>query len=197
MRAPHRNVAAITVPDPPSRDSRSGARTSITPKAMPASAISHMPMTTCWSRSAGSAARSGCGASGRGDGITNATPIRAAPAMEAAENAGPVPTALATAPTTGPNSAPITAAPSPVPSSSPRRSSGAAVTSQASPAAQVHAPPMPWTNRAASSTAAAELHPKISVDTLIRARPSTATARSPSRAMAAPLGSEPISVPAG
>jgi hypothetical protein len=46
MRAPHRNVAAITVPDAPSRDSRSGASTSSTPKAMPASAISHMPMAT-------------------------------------------------------------------------------------------------------------------------------------------------------
>jgi len=46
MRAPHKNVAAITVPDAPSRESRSGARTSIKPKAMPASAISHMPMAT-------------------------------------------------------------------------------------------------------------------------------------------------------
>jgi hypothetical protein len=46
MRAAHKNVAAITVPDAPSRESRSGARTSITPKAMPASAINHMPMAT-------------------------------------------------------------------------------------------------------------------------------------------------------
>jgi hypothetical protein len=169
----------------------------MTPKARPASAISHMPMATFWSRNAGSAARSDCGASGRGDGITNATPIRTAPAMEAAENAGPVPTALAIAPTTGPKRAPTTAAPSAVPSSSPRRSSGASVASQARPAAQVHAPPMPWTNLAVSSTVAVELHPKISVATLIRPRPSRATVRSPSRAMATPLGSEPISVPAG
>ena len=46
MRAAHKNVAAITVPDAPSRDSRSGVRTSSTPKAIPASAISHMPMAT-------------------------------------------------------------------------------------------------------------------------------------------------------
>jgi len=127
----------------------------------------------------------------------NATAIRIAPAKEAAENAGPVPTAFATAPTTGPNSAPITAAPSAVPSNSPRRSSGAAVASHARPAAQVHAPPIPWTNRAASSTAVAELQPKTSVAALIRASPSSATARSPSRPMIIPLGSEPVSVPAG
>lgn len=45
---------------------------------------------------------------------------------------------------------PAVAAPSAVPSISPRRSSGAAVASQASPAAQLHAPPRPWTKRAAS-----------------------------------------------
>ena len=60
----------------PSRESRSGARTSITPKAMPARAISHMPITTWRSRSAGSAARRRCGASGRGAGTVNAIAIR-------------------------------------------------------------------------------------------------------------------------
>ena len=110
--AAHRNVAAMTVPDEPSRESRSGARTSMTPKAMPARAISHMPVTTWRSRSAGSAALSGCGASGRGAGTVNAIAIRRPAATEAAENAGPAPTAFATAPSTGPNSAPTTAAPS-------------------------------------------------------------------------------------
>ena len=62
----------MTVPDEPSRDSRSGASTSMTPKAMPARAISHMPITTWRSRSAGSAARRRCGASGRGAGTVNA-----------------------------------------------------------------------------------------------------------------------------
>ena len=83
----------------------------MTPKAMPARAISHMPITTWRSRSAGSAARRRCGASGRGAGTVNAIAIRRPAATEAAENAGPGPTAFATAPTTGPNSAPTTAAP--------------------------------------------------------------------------------------
>jgi len=46
IRAAHRNVAAITVPDAPRWASRRGASTSITPKARPASAISHMPMAS-------------------------------------------------------------------------------------------------------------------------------------------------------
>ena len=195
--AAHRNVAAITVPDTPSLDNRSGASTSIVPKAIPASAISQLPIMTCLSRRAGSAARSGCGACGRGDGTVNATTIRNTSATEAAEKAAPVPTALATAPTTGPNSAPTTAAPSAVPSNSPRRDSGAAVASQESAAVQVQAPPIPWTKRAASSSPADALQPKASVDTPISARPSTATPRSPNRATSAPLGNEPISVPAG
>jgi hypothetical protein len=63
--------------------------------------------------------------------------------MEAAENVGPVPIWLATHPTTGPNSAPTTAAANAMPSNSPRRLSGAAVDSQASPAAHVQAPATP------------------------------------------------------
>ena len=110
--AAHRNVAAMTVPDEPSCDSRSGVRTSMTPKAMPARAISHMPITTWRSRSAGNAARKRCGASGLGAGTVNESAIRSPAATDAAENAGPGPTVLATAPTTGPNSAPTTAAPS-------------------------------------------------------------------------------------
>ena len=108
-----------------------------------------------------------------------------------------MPTCPATAPTTGPNSAPTTAAARPVPSSSPRRSAGAALAIQAMAAVQVHAPPRPWTNRAASSTGAAVAKPKTSVDTLIRARPSSATVRSPKRAVSTPLGSAPTRVPSG
>src|SRR6202035_5004028 len=183
--AAHRNVTPITVPDTPSLDSRSGASTSSMPKAIPASAMSQQPMTTSGSRSAGSAARSGCGAWGRGEGTVNATTIRNTSATEAAENAAPVPTTLATAPTTGPNRAPTTAAPSAVPSSSPRRDSGAAVPSQDSAAVHVQAPPTPWTNRAASSSPGDALQPKASVDTPMRASPSTATVRSPNRATSA------------
>ena len=83
----------------------------------------------------------------------------------------------ASEPTTGPNSAPITAAPNATPSSSPRRCTGAIVASQARPAAQVHAPAMPWMKRAPSSSGAAEAKPKTRVDTLIRASPAIATAR--------------------
>src|SRR5580692_4063909 len=195
--APHRNVTAITVPDTPSLDSRSGASTSSMPKAIPASAMSQQPMKTSRSRSAGSAARSGCGAWGRGEGTVNATTISSTSATEAAENAAPVPTALATAPTTGPNRAPTTAAPSAAPSNSPRRASGAVVASQDSAAVHVQAPPSPWTRRAASSSPADGLQPKARVDPPISASPSTATVRSPNRATSAPLGSDPSSVPAG
>ncbi len=195
--APNKNVAAITVPLAPRRLSRSGASTSTAPKAMPASAMSHMPMATRRSRSAGHAARSPCGSAGPGDGTAHDASISAAPATEAAENAGPVPTWLAIHPTTGPKSAPTTAEPSAVPSSAPRRSSGAALASHASPAAHVHAPAAPCAKRAASSTAMAEDQPKTSVAALISARPSNATRLSPSRATSRPPGSEPTSVPAG
>ena len=100
-----------------------------------------------------------------------------APATAAPANAGPVPTWLATVPTSGPNSAPTTAAPSAVPSSSPRRSSGAAVASQARAAAQVQAPPRPWTKRAPSSTAALVAQPNTRVDPLISVSPSRTTGR--------------------
>ena len=177
--------------------SRSGASTSTTPKARPASMVSHRPARAWRSASAGSAARSPCGSGACGGGTTNATTIRITPATAAAANAGPVPTWPATAPTTGPNRAPMTAAPSAVPSSSPRRSGGAARASQAIAAAQVHAPARPCTKRAASSTGAVEAKPNTSVDALIRARPSRATTRSPSRAASSPPGSAPTSVPNG
>src|ERR1700683_1129092 len=123
--------------------------------------------------------------------------MRAGPATAPAENAGPVPTCLATAPTTGPNRAPPTAAPSARPIISPRRSTGATVASQVRPAAQVHAPPRPWTNRAASSVAAADDQPKSRVEMLIRVRPAAATRLAPKREVIRPPGSAPTRVPAG
>ncbi len=129
--------------------------------------------------------------------MRKATTIRTVPATAAPLNAGPVPTWVATAPINGPKSAPTTAAPMAYPSSSPRRSSGATVASQARPAAQVHAPPSPWTNRAASSTNGLDAQPNTRVDTLINVSPSTATTRSPQRAVSTPPGSAPISVPSG
>ena len=117
------------------------------------------------------------------------------PATAATPKAIRVPTSSATAPTTGPNSAPTTAAPSAVPSSSPRRSAGALVASQASPAAQVQAPPRPCTMRAASSTTPIDVQPKISVETLMRSSPSTTTGRQPMLLASIPPGSAPTSVP--
>ena len=136
-----------------------------------------MPALTCRSRNAGQAARNGCGGTAGGAGTAKASTIRIVPATAAPANAGPVPTWFATIPTTGPNSAPTTAAPSAVPSSSPRRSSGDAVASQARPAAQVQAPPSPWTKRAPSSTTGFVAQPNTRVDALIRASPSRTVGR--------------------
>ncbi len=88
----------------------------------------------------------------------------------------------------GPNSAPKTAAPSAMPSSSPRRSCGAAVESQASPAAHVTRPGDPLDEAGRVQYGGAELQPKISVAALISARPSSATARSPSLGDKHPAG---------
>ena len=197
MAAAARKVPPMTVAVAPSWLSRSGASTSTTPKASPASRVSHRPTLTLRSRSAGQAARSPCGSARCGRGTKNATTIRAAPATAAPAKAGPVPTLVATVPTSGPKSAPTTAAPRAKPSSSPRRSSGAAVASQPSPAAQVQAPASPWTNRAESSTIGADAKPNTSVAALIRASPSSTTSRFPSREASSPPGRAPTSVPSG
>jgi hypothetical protein len=164
---------------------------------MPASAISHLPVASRGSRSAGTTSRSAWDPPGFGGGTANAATISAAAATEAAENAGPVPTWMAAQPTAGPKSAPTTAAPNAVPSSSPRFSSGALTESQARPADHVQALPTPWMKRAASSTDAVCVQPKASVAALIRPSPSSATRRSPIRATSIPPGSDPTSVPAG
>ena len=190
-----RNVPAIRMAEAPRRASRSGASTSNTPNAIPASMVSHRPARTCRFLSAGHISCSPCRDDSGAPLIRTAMPMRRAPATAAATNVGPVPTSLATAPTTGPKSAPTTAAPSAMPSSSPRRSAGALVASQARPAAQVQAPPRPCTKRAASSTSALEAQPKANVDTLMRNSPSTTTARQPRRLVSIPPGSAPTSVP--
>ena len=172
-----RNVPAMTRAVTPRCAIRSGASTSSTPNARPASMVSHSPTPSRRSRTAVKASRSPCGTASRGAGTANAAAIRTPAATAALANAGPVPTSSAIAPTTGPNSAPPTAAPMAVPISSPRRSGGASVASQAIPPAQVHAPPSPWTNRAESRTVAAEAHPKTSVDTPMRASPSRTVPR--------------------
>jgi hypothetical protein len=194
----HKKVAAMTALEAPSRANRSGASTLMTPKAIPASIISPMPATSRWSRSAaGIARRPSASELGGATGSTDEAAISTALRTAAAENAGPVPTAFATAPTIGPNSAPTIAAASATPSSSPRRDSGAFSASQASPAAHVHAPASPWTSRAASINGITDVQPKASVARLISASPSTATRRAPNRATSSPPGIEPTRVPAG
>jgi len=167
-----RNVPAMTSPVTPRFAIRSGASTSSTPNARPASIVSHSPMPSRRSAIAVKASRSPWGTASRGAGTANATAISSPPATAALANAGPVPISSAIAPTTGPNSAPPTAAPMAVPIISPRRSGGASVASQARPPAQVHAPPSPCANRAQSRTAATEAHPKTSVDAPMSASPS-------------------------
>jgi hypothetical protein len=193
-----RNVPLITRALAPSWLSRSGASTSITPNARPATAVSHRPTATCRSLTAAKAAARPCGSEFCcGAAIVKFTTMSPAPNTAAAENAGPVPIWLATAPITGPNSAPPTAAPRAVPSSSPRRSSGAALASQAMPAAQVQAPPTPWTSRAESSTSAVPDQPNSKVDALIKTSPIATPRRAPRCATSRPPGNAPASVPNG
>jgi hypothetical protein len=172
-----RNVPAMIRAVTPRSAIRSGASTSSTPNARPASMVSQSPKLSWRSRAAVKAFRSPWATASRGAGTANATAISAPPATAALENAGPVPISSAIAPTTGPNSAPPTAAPMAVPIISPRRSAGASVASQAMPPAQVHAPPRPCTNRAESRTAATEAHPKTSVDAPMSASPSRTVLR--------------------
>ena len=172
-----RNVPAMIRAVIPRLASRSGASTSSTPNARPASIVSHNPMLIRRSPRVTNASRSPCGTAWCGAGRVNAITIRTPPATAALANAGPVPTTSAIAPTTGPNSAPPTAAPMAVPIISPRRSGGASVASHAMPPAQVHAPPRPCTNRAEQSTTGIVAHPKTSVDTPMSASPSTTVFR--------------------
>ena len=172
-----RNVPAMTRAATPRFAIRSGASTSSTPNARPASIVSHSPTISRRSTSAVNASRSPCGTASRGAGTANAAAISTPAATAALANAGPVPTSSAIAPTTGPNSAPPTAAPMAVPIISPRRSGGASVASHAMPAAQVHAPPSPCTNRAESRIVAVEAHPKTSVEAAMSASPSRTVLR--------------------
>ena len=172
-----RNVPAMTRAVTPRVASRSGASTSRTPNATPASIVSQSPKLSRRSRAARNASRRPCATASRGAGTPRATAISTPPATAALANAGPVPISSAIAPTTGPKSAPPTAAPMAVPIISPRRSAGASVASQAIPPAQVHAPPKPCTNRAESRTVATEAHPKTSVETPMSASPSRTVLR--------------------
>ncbi len=192
-----RKAALITTAEAPSALRRNGTRTSTTPKAIPARAVSHIPAAIPGSTRAGRAWRRLCGSPGAGFGIVMLMTRRKTPATPAAAKAGPVPTRLATAPTTGPTRAPPRAAAKATPRTRPRRSTGAAAASQARLPAQVQAPATPCTKRAPSSTACDVLNPKTRVATLMTARPRTRAGRTPSREARTPPGRAPISVPTG
>jgi hypothetical protein len=104
-------------------------------------------------------------------------PITATP-----QNVGVIPTASASVPSAGPTSAPATAAPIVVPIISPRRSRGAALATHAIAPAHDAAPPMPWTKRAASSTAIEPAKANARLETASSARPRSTVARTPARA---------------
>ena len=87
-----RNVPAMSRALAPRSARRSGTRTSSTPKAIPASIVSHRPVLTRRSLTAFSASRSPWGFGLCGAGTRKATPMSTVPATAAVVNTGPVPT---------------------------------------------------------------------------------------------------------
>ena len=86
-----RNVPAMTRAVTPRFAIRSGASTSSTPNARPASIVSHSPVPSRRSPSAVNASRSPCGTASRGAGTANATAISTPATTAALANAGLVP----------------------------------------------------------------------------------------------------------
>ena len=104
---------------------------------------------------------------------------------------------MAAPPSTGPSSTPTIAALSAAPIISPRRSTGAAETSHAIPAAHMQAPPTPWMKRAVSSTTTLLANAKPRLASPSMASPSSSVGLTPQRAASQPDGSAPTNVPAG
>jgi hypothetical protein len=156
----------------PSALRRSGASTLSTPDAIAGSATSHIPSAMVGLASCTST-RGTPGWDGLGDGAgSTATATASAPATTTtAENTGPRPTACANVPSTGPNNAPPIAAASAPPIVLPRRSAGTSPISQVRLPAHVHAPPKPWTKRAASSSRTWSRNANARLDADIRSRP--------------------------
>ena len=86
-----RNVPAMTRALTPRFAIRSGASTSSTPNARPASIVSHSPVLSRRSPRAVNASRSPCGTASRGAGTANAAAISTPAATAALANAGMVP----------------------------------------------------------------------------------------------------------
>ena len=89
------------------------------------------------------------------------------------------------------------AAESAAPIISPRRSGGEADTSQAIPAAHMHAPPTPCTKRAASRRTMVWANAKARLEAPSSASPSSRAGLTPQRAAIQPAGTAAAKVPAG
>jgi hypothetical protein len=87
-----RNVPAMSRAVAPSSARRSGTRTSRTPKAIPASIVSHKPVLTRRSLTAFSASRNPCRIDSCGAGTRKVMAMSTVPATAAVVNTGPVPT---------------------------------------------------------------------------------------------------------
>ena len=191
-----KKVAPMAGPLAPSESRRSGARRSISPKAIAGTNVSHIPATIPRSRSAAAGVARRSVASAGGAGVVQAHAPSAVPKTTAEAKTSSRLVAVANAPITGPSCTPKIAAPSAPPSTSPRRSRGTVLASHASPAAHEHAPPIPWTKRAASSSGALRAKANVRPDTDISVSPSRTVGLHPTRAASQPAGSAPSSVPA-
>ena len=130
-------------------------------------------------------------------GVASVQMTRAAASTATPVNTTSGPVAVAIPPRTGPSTRPETAAAIAAPISSPRRSLGAAPISQARPAVQANAPPIPCATRARSRTRIVSPNANARLETPSSARPINIVCRTPIRAATQPEGSEASRVPAG
>ncbi len=158
---------------------------------------SQNPAITAGRRIARSSARTPGLSSGSTPGIDHAQPASTAATSATELNTASGLSTVAAPPSTGPRSTPTIAALSAAPISSPRRSVGAAHTSQAIPAAHMHAPPIPWTKRAASSRTMWLANANTRLVTPSIASPVSSVGLTPQRIASQPAGSAPTNVPAG
>ncbi len=129
-------------------------------------------------------------------GVASTRTASAAASAATAQKTISGPVTVAIPPITGPSRMPKIAAARAAPIISPRRSAGAAVISQARPPVHAQAPPTPSANRATSSTTALFANANATLETAIRARPTSIACRDPIRAARKPEGSAATSVPA-
>ena len=192
-----RNTAPMAAPEAPRSSIRSGTRTSITPAKSAGIVNSQKPAITAGLRSVRSIARMPGLGSGSTPGIDHAQAASPTASTETALKTASGLSRVAAPPSTGPSSTPTIAALSAAPISSPRRSTGAADTSHAMPAAHMHAPPIPWMKRAPSSSTMCPANANARLDSPSIASPAIRVGFTPQRIASQPAGSAPTNVPAG